>query len=263
VQPDAPTPAASELALEAALPVFARVSGADVIDDRDHRRIATGRPFASFNHVSGVRFTDRDADARIADVNAALAAAGSVPATWWIGPSTRPLDLRTRLEAFGMREDEPELGMVIDPAGDRPAVPTPSGVTLDEVVDDAGLQDWTSIMAAAYGWADPAKADAVLSVYRTPLAEPPWIHLIVRHRGVAAACGSLFVVDGHAFVTNIGTAPEHRRLGLGSVVTSAVIDLARDRGHPAATLTASVMGRPMYERLGFVEDARFERFILE
>jgi ribosomal protein S18 acetylase RimI-like enzyme len=263
VQPDEPTPVASELALEAALPVFARVSGADVIDDVDHRRIATGRPFASFNHVSGVRFADGEADARIAAVNEALAATGSVPATWWIGPSTRPLDLRARLEALGMREDEPEFGMVIDPAGPRPEVATPPGVTLEEVVDVAGLRDWTTIMAAAYGWADPAKADAVLSVYRTPLDEPPWIHVIVRHRGVAAACGSLFLVAGHAFVTNIGTAPEHRRLGLGSVVTSALVDLARDRGFTAATLTASVMGRPMYERLGFVEDARFERFILE
>jgi GNAT superfamily N-acetyltransferase len=260
---DDPTPTASELALEAALPVFARVSGADVIAERDHRRIATGRPFASFNHVSGVRFADDDADRRIADVNAALVAGSSVPATWWIGPSTRPRDLRERLGALGMREDEPEFGMVIDPAGDRPAIRTPAGVTLEEVVDDAGLQDWTTIMAAAYGWADPAKADAVLSVYRTPLDEPPWIHVIVRQRGVAAACGSLFIVDGHAFVTNIGTAPEHRRLGLGSVVTSALVDLARDRGHAAATLTASVMGRPMYARLGFVEDARFERFILE
>ena len=263
MRPDASTPSASELALEAALPVFARVSGADVIEERDHRRIATGRPFASFNHVSGVRFAEDDADARIADVNAALAAAGSVPATWWIGPSTRPTDLRERLGALGMREDEPEFGMVIDPAGDRLTVEMPSGATLEEVVDDAGLRDWTAVMAASYGWADAAKADAVLSVYRTPLDEPPWIHLIIRHRGVPAACGSLFVVDGHAFVTNIGTAPEHRRLGLGSVVTSAVVDLARDRGYGVASLTASVMGRPMYERLGFVEDARFERFILE
>ena len=258
-------PPASELALEAALPVFARVAGAGIHEEPDHRRIATGKPYPSFNHVFAVRLAGGDATgARIGSIDAALRAARSTPATWWIGPSTEPGDLRAHLAAAGLREEEPEFGMVIDPAGDRPAVALPPGAAVETVTDDAGLRDWTVVMDASYGWTDATKADAVLSVYRTATGpDAPWVHLIVRHDGEPAACGSLFLVEGHAFVTNIGTVPARRRLGLGSVVTSALLDLARDRGYRTATLTASVMGRPMYARLGFVEDARFERFILE
>ena len=257
---DGATAPASELAVEAALPVFARVGGAVVHDDGDLRRIATGRPYASFNHVYAVRLGPAGADARIAETNAAMAAEASLPATWWIGPSTLPADLGPRLAALGLREEEPEFGMVIDPAADRPPVERAPGATIEQVTDDDGLRDWTAVMDASYGWTDVTKADAVISVYRTATgADAPWIHLIVRVEGEAAACGSLFGVDGHAFVTNIGTVPARRRLGLGSVVTSALLDVARDRGHRAATLTASVMGRPLYARLGFVEDARFER----
>jgi ribosomal protein S18 acetylase RimI-like enzyme len=255
---------ASELALDAALPVFARVGGGGIHDEGDLRRIATGRPYSSFNHVYAVHLSPSEADARIAAVNAAMAAAGSIPATWWIGPSTQPSDLGVRLAALGMREEESEFGMVIDPAGPRPAVETPPDATIEAVTDDAGLRDWTAVMDASYGWTDRTKADAVLAIYRAPApGTAPWVHLIVRVDGEAAACGSLFLVDGHAFVTNIGTIPARRRMGLGSVVTCALLDLARERGHRAATLTASVMGRPMYARLGFREDARFERFILD
>lgn len=261
---EAGTAPVSELALEAALPVFARVGGGGIHEDGDLRRIATGKPYASFNHISGVRLTPAAVETRIAEVNERMRRDASIPATWWIGPSTRPVDLRDRLAALGLREEEPEFGMVIDPGADRPPIDLPDGASIEEVVDDAGLQDWTTVMDGSYGWTDATKADAVLSVYRA-LTGPaaPWIHLVVRHDGEAAACGSLFVVDGHAFVTNIGTIPTRRRLGLGSVVTSALLDVARERGFRAATLTASVMGRPMYARLGFVEDARFERFILE
>lgn len=258
------TAPASERALEAALPVFARVGGAAVHDDGDLRRIASGRPYASFNHVYAVRLgADDAAEARIRAAGEAMRDAGSVPATWWIGPSTRPGDLARRLTAAGLREDEPEFGMVIDPSAAHPQPDAPRGATVARVTDDAGLRDWTEVMGASYGWRDPAKADAVLSVYRPATSSAPWVHLLVRLDGEPVACGSLFLVDGHAFVTNIGTVPAHRGRGLGSLVTSATLDLARERGHRVASLTASVMGRSMYARLGFRDDARFERYLLE
>jgi ribosomal protein S18 acetylase RimI-like enzyme len=263
MRPEAATAPASEQALEAALPVFARVGGAAIHDEGDLRRIASGRPYASFNHVYAVRLGADDIDRRITAVGEAMRSAGSVPATWWIGPSTLPSDLAKCLTAAGLREDEPEFGMVIDPTAARPSADVPDGTTVEQVTDDTGLADWTAVMGASYGWADPTKADAVMSVYRSVTSSPPWIHVLVRLDGEPVACGSLFLVDGHAFVTNIGTVPAQRGRGLGSLVTAATLDLARELGHRVASLTASVMGRSMYARLGFREDARFERYQLE
>ena len=91
--------------------------------------------------------------------------------------------------------------------------------------------------------------------------EAPWRHVVVRHEGRPAACASLFTTDGHAFVTNVGTIPAARGVGLGTAATLAVVDIARRLGYQRATLTASLMGRGVYARIGFREDAVLGRSI--
>lgn len=86
-------------------------------------------------------------------------------------------------------------------------------------------------------------------------------HFLVRVGGRAVACSSLFVGGGEAFVTNIGTTPEARGRGLGTAATVATLELARAMGRASATLTASVDGRGVYRRLGFVEAGILERYV--
>ena len=76
-----------------------------------------------------------------------------------------------------------------------------------------------------------------------------------------AACASVFTADGHAFVTNVGTIPAARGRGLGTRATLAVLDIAARQGSPLASLTASRMGRGVYARIGFREDALLRRRI--
>lgn len=45
--------------------------------------------------------------------------------------------------------------------------------------------------------------------------------------------------------------PEHRRQGLGSIITAAPLAEARRRGYRVAVLHATEMGYPVYQRLGF------------
>jgi GNAT superfamily N-acetyltransferase len=256
----------SESALEAALPAFARVDAAALHDDGDLVRVLSGRPYASFNHVFHVRLAASSADGRIDAVHEGLRAARSVPATWWLGPSTRPFDLGQRLVGRGLRAEEPEFGMVIDLGSRRArfAAGLPAGVTIGELAPNAELDDWTTVMAGAYGWRDPDRAEAVRSLYRVASGEqPPWVHVVARDDGEPVACASLFLFGGLAFVTNVGTVPTARGRGLGSAATLAVLDVARQLGYERASLTASVMGRPMYARLGFREEARFDRFVFE
>ena len=56
-----------------------------------------------------------------------------------------------------------------------------------------------------------------------------------------------------AHVQGVYTLPQHRGRGLGEVLTREVLREAQARGLRSANLNASVMGRGMYERLGFAE----------
>jgi len=83
----------------------------------------------------------------------------------------------------------------------------------------------------------------------------------------AAETGFVLVSDvsigaGIAFgqigwIGGIGVTPESRRRGLGAEVTSAVIDELRRRGCTTMLLLATELGRPTYERLGFVTECDY------
>jgi GNAT superfamily N-acetyltransferase len=254
----------SEAALVAALTVIGRLPGAEVRTAPDTTWVAAGRPLDGMNHVLRAELGGSSAaiEARIDEIDASLRERGSVPATWWIGPSTRPGDLAQRLEARGFVAAEPEYGMVLD----LEALTVPSAAREGAVVpveDPAGLDDFLAVMAAAYGWADDGRSIAWAELYRLPRSATDrlWRHVVVRAGGRPAACATLFTAGDHAFVSNVGTIPSARGRGLGTIATLAVLIIAADLGFRRASLTASRMGRGVYARLGFRDDALLERRI--
>ena len=262
----------SEAALVAALAAIARLPGATVTVEPDATWLCSGRPLEGLNHVLLAQLGNDDAavEARIDALDSALRAKGSVPTTWWLGPSTTPVDLERRLEARGFTEADPEFGMVLDLRG-WPETSAAAGAgyastvagDVAPVTDAAGVDDFLAVMGGAYGWSDDGRSDAWAELYRLPgvLADETLRHVVVRDSGVPAACASVFTADGHAFVTNVGTIPAARGRGLGTRATLAVLDIAASQGSPVASLTASSMGRGVYARIGFREDALLRRRI--
>jgi GNAT superfamily N-acetyltransferase len=249
----------SEASLKASLPLLARLPGARIHDAPDISWLASGRPLASLNHVYGIRLGGATAaiEARIDQAHATVTEGETLPATWWVGPTTLPGDLGTRLLRRGLTEAEPEFGMVVDVAG----LPAPEGEIAE--VGEAQLDEWLGVMSRSYGWSDPRGTEAWTDLYRGALGErnPPWWHVLVRDDGAPVACASLFRAGDIAFVTNVGTIPEARGAGHGTAATLAVLAIARRHGFQRASLTASLMGKGVYARIGFQEDARLERFV--
>lgn len=262
----------SEAALVAAISNIARLPGATVTAEPDATWLCSGRPLEGLNHVLRAELAGDDAaiEARIDALDGALRAKGSVPTTWWLGPSTTPIDLEQRLDARGFTEAEAEYGMVLDlrgwPASSAATSAGYAPAAAGDVVpveDSAGVEEFLSVMAGSYGWSDDGRHDAWAELYRMPavLTDENLRHVVVHDDGVPAACASVFIADGHAFVTNVGTIPEARGRGLGTRATLAVLDIAARHGSPTATLTASRMGRGVYARIGFEEDALLRRRI--
>ena len=64
-----------------------------------------------------------------------------------------------------------------------------------------------------------------------------------------------------AGIYNIATTPSARRRGIGYAVTARLMNVARARGCTEAVLMASALGRPTYERLGFVEVCQTPQYV--
>ena len=72
---------------------------------------------------------------------------------------------------------------------------------------------------------------------------------------VGVAAGAHFGASG--WVGGVAVAPERRRAGLGGALTEAVVRHLRERQAVTVQLLATELGRPVYERLGFVAEAEY------
>jgi GNAT superfamily N-acetyltransferase len=72
---------------------------------------------------------------------------------------------------------------------------------------------------------------------------------------VGVAAGAVF--DGTGWVGGVAVVPAQRRAGLGGALTEAVIGFLEDRGVATVLLHATALGRPVYERLGFVPETAY------
>ena len=54
-----------------------------------------------------------------------------------------------------------------------------------------------------------------------------------------------------AYIMNMYTRPEYRRMGIAYRTLDLLVQEARDRGISCITLEATAMGRPLYEKYGF------------
>jgi ribosomal protein S18 acetylase RimI-like enzyme len=72
---------------------------------------------------------------------------------------------------------------------------------------------------------------------------------------VGVAAGAVFGATG--WVGGVAVVPGHRRAGLGGALTEAILEFLEGRGVATALLHATALGRPVYERLGFVPETAY------
>ena len=72
---------------------------------------------------------------------------------------------------------------------------------------------------------------------------------------VGVAAGAVFA--GTGWVGGVAVAPAHRRIGLGGALTEAIVGFLEGRGVTTVLLHATGLGRPVYERLGFVPETAY------
>jgi GNAT superfamily N-acetyltransferase len=77
---------------------------------------------------------------------------------------------------------------------------------------------------------------------------------IAEEDGVVLGAGAALSLGATGWIGGVCVVPEARRRGLGGALTGAAATWLRERGVETVLLYATNLGRPVYERLGFVVD---------
>ena len=221
------------------------------------------------NVVLGARFTDVDADRRIAELRDTYLARGT-GFVWWVGPSDQPPDLRRRLADAGLALEGSAPAMAADLADVPLDEPPPTDLEIVPVTDAATLEEFLAVIAAdwlEYAGGEPnAVQQRTLDAWRRQIparlpSEPVPLRWIGRVDGAVAATSRIAIGAGVAGLYAISTLPAHRGRGIGRAMTIAALRAARDIGYRIAVLQSSDLGLGVYRRLGFRELFTYDVYV--
>jgi ribosomal protein S18 acetylase RimI-like enzyme len=169
-------------------------------------------------------------------------------------------DIVAALEASGTSRFSNSPGMAIEHR--LPDAPTPAGVTFDRVLDTAGARDFGRVTGAAYAtYGMPPKIAHAQFDDERMLVQPHVVAFVARLEGVPVAAAMTLVSHGVAGIYWVGTTPEARGRGLAESCTRLATNIGFDMGARAAALQASVMGEPIYRRMGYREITRYPWYV--
>ena len=171
---------------------------------------------------------------------------------WGVGPATQPAHLGRHLLKRGFDHALSVTAMSLDLANlneTRPAVPNFKTVrvkTLTQLEQFITIQAHNSELptSAAEAWFD-LEADIGLGDHL------PWQRYLGCWHGKPVAAASTVVGAGVVGLYQVATLPQARGQGLGTAISLAAMQDARQRGHYQAILHSTPMGLNVYRRLGF------------
>jgi hypothetical protein len=141
--------------------------------------------------------------------------------------------------------------LMLRPAGGR--APLADGLHIERVVDREGLADFERTAVEAYPIPEmqPWRLGALLG---PAVLETDWTFFVGYHGGRPVATSAAYVSERLSVVELVSTRPEVRGRGFGATITAAAHLAAPDR---PSMLIASDLGRPAYDRLGYLPILRY------
>ena len=141
------------------------------------------------------------------------------------------------------------------------------------VSDVALLSEVRKLQLIDEGIAPDCDIDAELDTFfRKWLESDDFIQLIAEEDGKLLSTAAVIYYDLppsftnkiglRGYVTNVYTTPEHRRKGLSKMLLEKLLEDAKSRGIKKLWLGASKDGRPLYEKLGFIQQESYMELTL-
>jgi GNAT superfamily N-acetyltransferase len=230
---------------------YGRGPGAELHEGPDLRWFASGVPLAVFNAVPQVQLLEDAVEPALARIQV-VADRRRVPAMWWVGPNSRPANLGGQLERHGLSLARVMMGMAVNlETLDRVAT-LPADFHIERVHGSEMQRLWARVLGSGSGFGEEA-ARVLMDLEPTLLNEdyirkPRYIGFL-SDRPVATS--ALVPAAGVAGIYAVSTIPEARQRRIGAAMTIVPLLEARTQGYSVGILQATLMGHPVYQRLGF------------
>jgi len=170
------------------------------------------------------------------------------------------VDLMSTVTEAGLQPFGSPPAMVLERR--LPDASPPPGVALRRVESAADARAFGEVMGAAYAtYGMPVDCGPALVGTLDVLLAPHVAAFVAEADGTVAAGAMVIVTHGVGGVYWVGTRPEGRGKGLAELCTRAAGNAGFDLGARIAGLQASVMGEPIYRRMGYVEVTRYPSFV--
>jgi ribosomal protein S18 acetylase RimI-like enzyme len=210
----------------------------------------TAIPHSLFNSVILSGYDPGSVEAAL-DLAADAVGSGGVPVLWRLGPSADTSALRARLEEAGLQRSEGPPAMLAD-LSDLPPPPEFKGLIIATATGPEERREWGRLAIAAFEMDDGLGAAMGACEATIPASlfedQPRFTGYL---DGEPVAVSSLVMTDGLAGVYAVATLPQARNRGIGTAMTLHAMAEGQRRGAKLATLQATSMGRPIYEKIGF------------
>jgi len=222
-------------------------------------------PEPFWNRLEGARWPSEPVafDRRLGEAGILFASIGRQPHIWVSPPHDQPPDLAARLAANGFEDMGKGLLMIArdrGPAIAALATPPAAGAVLERlsVLTGHGAEETAEVIVAvlfdAFG-VGQARRDGIVAETVASLADPRFMHYLVRQGGEPVAVARRATFDGLSYLSSIGTMDRARGQGFGRLVTASALLDAIDAGSEWVHLGVfadNPSAIALYERLGFV-----------
>jgi hypothetical protein len=178
----------------------------------------------------------------------------------WVTPKTKPGNMAEYLTSNGFTKIGEPTAMAITLENLNEEARAPKGFTIKEVRDKRTLKTWCRVAGTSFGM-PPSVTPTMYNWYarEMEMGQPLKFYLGIQD-GKPVATSNYYLGEGVCGLYFVGTLPEARNKGIGFSITQKPLLEAKKLGYKAGILQASVMGRPVYLKLGFKEYGKFESY---
>jgi len=192
----------------------------------------------------------KDAQKQIEDTIGKMRS-GLLPDIWCETPTTRPRGFDLELSRNGFAEAWTGTGMVLELSKLSPRPEAVAGYRVLPLTDGALIEEWSAVVTRELFQKDDMHA-AGFAAYLSKIWHDRRFQLFAAMEDETLVGTAILFFDGElAWIGYVSVAKEHRRRGLGAQLTWQAAARARERGMRTAALHASVLGEPVYTKLGF------------
>ena len=235
--------------------------GLELFETREYTRIRCDYPHPLVNTIIATLLSEESAESAL-DECTEYYDSRNLPFSWMVSTGSRPTDLRHRLGQRGMKENAAMLGMTIELT--KWTSPTDSAnsvaaVRIERVESSEQLEHW--IAASAKGSGMPEDLLRLFSplICQGTGQKSDSLQAYTAYLNNQPVGTSMLNCDGScAGIYCVAVVSEARRKGVGRAVTAHALAIAKAEGYTLGALQASAMGEPLYRRMGFTSQGKFE-----